>query len=641
MLQWINDRMKVIGWFFLMPLSLVFAVWGVHGIVDFNANQDRGLKVNGQEANLEQIRSTYQQRLAEAARAYPDGMPDEVKKKLQQALVDDFVSTTLIDQKVADLHYSASDAEVIASIKSYQGFQVGGEFNKDAYYALLKARGYSPEKFEAEQRMLLKSKALEGSLFISSFATLKEAQWLTGLIGETREVAYATLPAAKFMAAQKPDTAAIKAYYDAHSADYMTPDSVHLSYVELSVPDVAAEVAVDEAGLKAYYESIKERFSESEKRHARHIFLSKGSDEAATQKKANEIAKLAAAANADFAALAKQYSQDTDTAAKGGDLGTQEKAFLPAGVGDAVFKMAPGTISGVVKSPFGYHIVKLDEVVPGKQKSFEQVRAELEPEYRRTEAERRFGERQEKIEQLAFESAGSLEPLAKALKLKIKEVPDFHKGLEGNELAANAKVVTAVWSADVLGGANSKAIEIAAGHVVVVRVSDHKVPTLEPLNVVQTRVEASLKRQMAAKAATDAANDIARRLLAGESWDSALKAVGGSTAAIKGKASADAVQFTAAKSIARGETETPREIVSGAFALPAPVTGHVSVGQKPTLTGDVVVYAVSAVKPGEYKPGDVNAYRKLSQSYSAGELDAYVAAMRAKAKISIGSTLFD
>ena len=63
----------------------------------------------------------------------------------------------------------------------------------------------------------------------------------------------------------------MKAYYDAHHDDYMTPDSVHLSYVELSVPEVAAEVAVDEGGLKAYYESVKERFSEAEKRHARHI----------------------------------------------------------------------------------------------------------------------------------------------------------------------------------------------------------------------------------------------------------------------------------------------------------------------------------------------------------------------------------
>lgn len=637
MLQWINDRMKVIGWFFLMPLSLVFAVWGVHGIVDFTANMDRGLKVNGQEVNLEQLRRTYQQRLADGSHSYPEGMPDTVKKALQQDIVDQYVATALTEQKVNDLHYSVSDADVIASIKAYPGFQVGGEFNKDAYYALLKASGYSPEKFESEQRQLLKIKELEGSLFVSSFATAKEAQWLAGLLGETREVAYATIPVARFLAAQKPDAAALKAYYDAHHDDYMTPDSVHLSYVELTVPDVAAEVAVDEAGLKAFYDSVKERFAEPEKRHVRHIFIPKGTDEAAAQKLANEVAGKAAAANADFAALAKQYSQDSDTAGKGGDLGTQEKAFLPNGLGDTVFSMAPGTVSPAVKTPIGFEIVRLDAVVPGKQKSFEQVKAEIEPEYRRTEAERRFGERQEKLEQLAFENSGSLEPLAKALHLTIHDVPDFHKGLDGNDLSVNAKVVAAVWSADVLGGANSKAIEVSIGRVVVVRAADHKAPVLEPLGTVSARVDAALKKELAAKAATEAGNDLARKLLAGEGWEGGLKALGG---AAKGK-SPDGVTFVAARAIARNDKEAPREVVSGAFVLPTPAPGHVSVGTQTELGGDVVVYAVSAVKPGEFKPGDQEAYRSLTRSYSGGELDAYLAAMRAKAKVSVGATLFD
>ena len=133
----------------------------------------------------------------------------------------------------------------------------------------------------------------------------------------------------------------------------------------------------------------------------------------------------------------------------------------------------------------------------------------------------------------------------------------------------------------------------------------------------------------------------AQRLLAGESWDAVLKTVGGSTAPVKGAPAADAVQFTPVKSIARAEKETPRDIVTGAFVLTPPAPGRVSVGQKTLPSGDVVVYTVSAVKPGEYKADDVQANRKLAQNYSAEEIEAYVAGMRAKAKISIGSTLFD
>ena len=71
MLQWINDRMKVIGWIFILPLALVFAVWGVQGIVDFSTRKDRGLKVNGEDLDLELVRQNYQQRLAQLSKLYP------------------------------------------------------------------------------------------------------------------------------------------------------------------------------------------------------------------------------------------------------------------------------------------------------------------------------------------------------------------------------------------------------------------------------------------------------------------------------------------------------------------------------------------------------------------------------------------
>ena len=100
MLQWINDRMKVIGWVFILPLGLVFAVWGVQGIVSFSAQQDRGLKVNGQQVNFEEMRQSYQQRTAQLSRAYPEEIPADVKKKVQDAIVEEFVSAALIDQKV-------------------------------------------------------------------------------------------------------------------------------------------------------------------------------------------------------------------------------------------------------------------------------------------------------------------------------------------------------------------------------------------------------------------------------------------------------------------------------------------------------------------------------------------------------------
>ena len=116
MLQWINDRMKHIGWIIILPLGLVFSVWGVHGIVDFTTRQDRGLRVNGEEVNLDRIRQTYQEQLVQLNRLYPEEVPADIRKGTQDRVVEQFVNTALLDQKVKEQNYVVSDKDVVDSI---------------------------------------------------------------------------------------------------------------------------------------------------------------------------------------------------------------------------------------------------------------------------------------------------------------------------------------------------------------------------------------------------------------------------------------------------------------------------------------------------------------------------------------------
>ncbi len=642
MLQWINDRMKVFGWIILLPLSLVFAVWGVQGIVSFTSQQDRGLKVNGEQAPVEQMRLAYQERSVQLTRAFPEQIPADVKKKVQDGIVDEYVNTLLVDQKVTQQRYAVTDRDVIQSITSYQGFQVAGQFNKDAYYALLKARGYTPERFEAEQRKLLKARALEGALYLSAFATPIEIARAAALKGETRELGWALLPVAKFVAGAKPDEAAIKAYYDAHPNEFKTPDTVKLSYVALKVADIAHEVAVDEGGLKAFYDTIKERFVEPERRHARHILIQSGSDEAAAQKKAQDLYAQATKPGADFAALAKQYSQDAGSKEQGGDLGTVEKSFFVGAFGDALFAMQPGQIKGPLKTQFGWHVIKLEEIVAGKSKSFDEVKATIEPEYKRTEAERRFGERQEKLEQIAFEKNGSLAPVATALKLTIQEIPAFYQGLADNELAANAKLLKAAFSADVVGGQNSRPVELSPGNVVVVRASDRHLPTLQPLAAVHAQAEAGAKKVLAAEQALAAAARVVASLSAGAKWDEALKGLSPATPLAGKSVPADAVKFEAPKFVGRKEAEVPAPLVRELFKAKAPATGKSVVASIVLPGGDVAVYALSAIKPGALASDPTADRRAIAGQVGETDISTYIAAMRAKAEIHLNAqTIFE
>ena len=642
MMQWINDRVKVFGWFIVVPLGLMFAVWGVHGIVDFSARQDKGLRVNGEDLNVERVRQAYMEQLAQLARVYPNEVPAAVRSSTQQRIVDEFVSTALIDQRTAAMHYQVSDKDVVDSIHSYKGFQVNGEFNRDAYFTMLREQGYKPERFEDEQRELLRARTLQSGLLVSSFVTPVELTRLVALRDETREIGYAVLPLAKFLATAKVDDAAIAAYYEAHKDSFKTPDSVHLRYVALRVSDIAHGIAADEPALRAYFDSVKDRFVEAEKRHARHILIQATGDEAATKAKADEVYAEVSKPGADFAALAKKYSQDAGSAAQGGDLGWAEKTFFVKPFADALFAMKPGEIRGPIKTQFGWHIVQLEEIQPAKSKSFEDVKGELLPEYQKTEAERRFGEDQEKIEQLAFEQSGSLDPIAKSLGLKIEEVGDFHKGLANNELAANQKVLDAAFSAAVIAGQNSKAIEIAPGYVVVLRAAERKPPAQQELAAVRADVTAAVRREVATKDAKAAGERVTAALTDGASWEAALRPVGAVAPTVAGKTPPpDAIRLEAPKFVGRSERALPREVMSAVFAASVPAAGKRSVGEVTLAGDDVAVYAVSAVKPGEIKGTDGAEAHEFQNIAAQADFASYVQSLRAHADVRYNPALFE
>ncbi len=667
MLQWIHDRLSKVAILVLAPLSLMFALWGVHGIVDFNARRDSGLSVNGDEVKVDRVRQSYQERLAELNRSYRDDIPAEVRASVQKSTVERFVNTTLIDQQVSALGYVVSDRDVVQAVEGIQSFQVEGKFNRDSYYALLRAQGLTPTQFEAEQRRSLRARALEGGLFLSSFVTARELAEASALTGETRELTYAVLPAARFVAGAKPDEGAVGAYYERHKDEFKTGETVRLSYVALRVGDAAREVTADEPALRAYYDKVKERYIEAEKRHARHILIAAGSDPAAAEKKAAEVLAQAQKPGADFAALAHQYSADSGSAAQGGDLGWAEKSFFVPPFAGALFAMQPGEIRGPVKTQFGWHIIRLEEIAPGKVKTFEEVHGDLEQEYRRVEAERRFGERQEKLDQLAFEASDSLEPVAHALGVKVEEIASFGRGAASDpraaELAASSKVLQAAFSADVLAGQNSRAIELSPGNVVVLRASAHKLPEQQPLAAVRAQVEEGARRERADSEARAAAARVVaavQGLAAGQSWEPLLKPLGTVVAVVAEKPpapgapppkpvpakppAADALRLQAARFVARQEPGVAPELLKVAFAAGRPAAGKPVAGSVRLANGDYAVFAVTAVKPGTPPPDGPlaqNERRTLGNAQAEAEFVEYLARLRARADVRVNPTLFE
>ena len=631
MLQTIHDRMK--GWFagvVLGAVGLVFVFWGINWTL---GAPNYAAKVNGTEIPSSEVRQSYQQQLAQVERQSPTPLDDQQRNEIKRHVLDQFVNSEAVVTRADKLGYRVSDEELLKALAQVPAFQVDGKFDQAHAIALLRAQGRSISEIEDLFRHDLKLRQLDTALNVSSFATPAELSQLVALTRQERELSWFTVSAAKYIAEATPDAGAITAYYDAHKAQYMTPETVNLRYVEISMAQLEAKVTVDDARLKAYYDEqtakTPERFTQPEQRRVRHILLqaTEAKDEAAAKAKAESLLKRAQGGE-DFATLAKEFSQDAGSAEQGGDLGWSERKAWVAPFGDAAFSMKEGEIRGPVKTPFGYHVLKLEGIQPATVKTFEQARGELESEYRRSEAERLFNNAQDQLADAALQNTTDIDVVARKAGLTVHDIPNFSR-TGGGELGAAPSVLDAAFSQDVLDGRLSPLVELEKGRGVVLRATDHQAAQQQPLEAVRPAIIAAWKQQRGRALAAEAAVAAVQRLKAGETWQGVAKSLG---------ATPPAPQF-----VTRNDPAVPLEIRRQAFEAPKPVAGKPWYENVPQ-GGDAAVLAVTAVREDPTaQPAALTAQlrQQFVQQAAADEAQSYAAASRALAKVTVNTQALD
>ncbi len=631
MLQTIHDKLKgIFAIVILVALGVVFVFWGVDVSVG-SFTKARGIEVNGQEIDVEEVRRAYQDELSRYQAAFgAAGVPEEMRSAMQTSVLEQAVRTELIRQRTRKLDFESTNAEVLEAIRQVPAFQVGGQFSPDAYHAALRSINMSPERFEAEQREFVLARQLDRGLYNSAFVLPAEFERQVALRNETRDLAWVTMPATEFAAAVKLDDAMIQAHYDANEQQYMTEEQATVDFIELDINAYAAKAAIDEEELRQYYEENKARYTQAGRRHARHILIEIGDDETAAEARAKRAYDRAQAGE-DFAALARELSDDAGSRESGGDLGLAERGDYVTAFGDAVWSMTPGDIRGPVKSEFGWHVIKLEAVEAGSSKSFDEVRAELEPELRRTKVEKAFGDAQEELDTLAFESQGDLATVAEKMKLPRKRIERFTRS-GSTELGATAQLTVAVFSPEVLGRRELRTVELAPGRIVALGVVAHEPARARPLEEVRTQVVEAARLTEAGKLAAARAAEVVAQLTAGASWEA--------TTAKWRSESATHVP----KPVRRDDAGVPAEVRTAAFRAPAPADKP-RYGVTALADGDSAIWTVTQVKSGqlaalsaEEKQQEHDAARDRAAMSDAG---AYVTSMRANADVDVNPQIFE
>jgi peptidyl-prolyl cis-trans isomerase D len=631
MLQTIRD--KITGWvagIVIGAIAVVFVFWGI----DFQSNTSNfAAKVDGERIPVETVRRAWQQRQSQLQQMLRNELPPEMAKAQQNALLDQYIRQALLTKRANDLGYEVSDEALAKRVMEIPQFQVDGKFSPDRYTALLRSNGLTETRFEADLQTEIMIEQLQTGVVESSFVLPYELDRRYALEKQQREVDYALVAASDFLPTVSVTDEQVQKYYEQNSSQFLTPETVDLQYIELTRQQAESAVTVTEQALKEYYEQIKDRFQATERRQGRHILITatEGLDDAAAQKKAQELTEKAKA-GADFAQLAKENSKDPGSAQQGGDLGWAERGMFVGPFEDALFSMQPGEIRGPVKTQFGYHVLKLENIEAGHQQTFEEARAEVEAEFRKDKAQNSFYDESQKLGDAAFAALTELNSVAKKMNLPLREIKGFTRE-GGGELDADPEVIKAAFSEDVLARRqNSPVIAVGEDKAVVLRVAAHQPAAPRPLAEVRSQIESRLRSQAAREAAAEKGAEAVARLQNGETWEavaaSGLKPVG-------------------KRLVTRDDSIAPPAVLRAAFSAPKSAISE----QKPhvqgvtTDDGNYAVVAVTQVRNADpsAEPEAQRTARKNQTGDRLGneELTAYVEEAERKADIVRNDKVFE
>jgi peptidyl-prolyl cis-trans isomerase D len=306
-----------------------------------------------------------------------------------------------------------------------------------------------------------------------------------------------------------PTDAELETYYKEHQAQFQSPEQANIEYLVLDTDAIKKGVTVSEQDLKTYFEQNTARIGGQEERRASHILIAvpKGAAAADKQKaraKAEEVLALAKKSPDSFAELARKYSQDPGSAAHGGDLDFFTRGAMTKPFEDAVFSMKKGEIAGPVETDFGYHVIKLTDIKEPKQRSFDQMKPELEAEMKKQLAQRKYAESADAFTNGVYEQSDSLKPVADKLKLPIQTASHVTRepapGATGP--LANPKFLAALFGPEsVEKKRNTEAVETAPNTLVSGRITQYTPARTLPFAEVKDRVRAQLVADRSAELA--------------------------------------------------------------------------------------------------------------------------------------------
>jgi len=620
MLQNIRDNSQ--GWIAKTIIGVIVALMALTGfdaIFQATTHKNEAAKVNGDEISQNELSQAVdmqrRQLMQQLGKDFDASLLDE--KMLRESALKGLIDRKLLLQGAEQAKFSFSEAALDQVILQTPEFQVDGKFSSERFDQVIRQLGYSRMQF----RQMLAQEMLIGQLRAgvagSGFVTDAEVLAFARLEKQTRD--FATLNVKADPAAVKLTDDEVKAYYDEHAKEFMTPDQVIIDYVELKKSSFFDQVAVKDEDLEAAYQ--KEIANLSEQRRAAHILIEVNdkTTEAQAKAKIDEVqARLAKGEK--FEALAKEFSQDPGSANNGGDLGYAGPGVYDPAFEKALYSLSKDQVSEPIRTDFGYHLIKLLGVEAPEVPTLASLKDKLTRELKAAQVEQRFVEATKQLEDSAFEASDLAQPAAD-LKLTVHTSKPF--GREGGEgVAANRAVVTAAFSPEVIDeGANSTAIELDPETVIVLRSKEHLKPAQLPLESVSAAIRTQLTKEHASAEAKTRAEKLIADLRDGKApLDKAI----------------DGQNWKITEAATRGQEGVDPAVLQALFRMPKPAAKDKPTFSSVTLPdGSLMVVRLNGVNEAAAPTDEEKAQYRRFLASREGQQDfaAYRKQLEAEAKI--------
>ncbi len=608
---------------FLVLITVPFALWGVEAYIGGGGAGETMATVGKVKINQAEFEAELRNQEDMMRRNLGDQFDPKMLNapEARGAVLDGLINNRVLVQALAKTRLAVSDEQLAQVISKAPVFQEGGKFSKSRYEAFVRSQNLTEAAFEERLRHDLAQQQLLSSIGESALSPQKAAARWSHAVQEERDISVATFSPDAYLKDVKLAPEEAQKFYDANPKHFENPERLRAEFVVLSAEQISKQVSVSEDEIKKWYDSHADRYRTPEQRRASHILIAADAaapeaDQKAAKARAEALLATVKASPQDFAKLAAENSQDPGSKGQGGDLGFFARGTMVKPFEDATFGLKENEISPLVRSDFGYHIIKLTAVKPAQARPFAEVKAEIAEELKRSAASRQYADAVEAFNNTVFEQSDSLKPAADKFKLSISQTAWINRGARGQWPLNNDKMLAALFSDDAIKNKrNTEVVDFGNNTLVAARVIEHKPAAMRPFAEVRAEIESSLTREQAGQLA---------------------KKAGEAAVADLQKGGKPEVKWSDGQKVSRANARSmPNELAQALFNLPRDKTPSYAGLSAPD--GRYLVLRLNAVsKPKEADAARVDALAQQYQRMLAEEdLASYMKTLRSQYEVSI------